>query len=191
MVLSIFSFYTVAKNIDAQVNSTVRSSASSTKKLNLLASCYGQVDTTETKVNVIDEFERYLKPSDSLLNDDEDLFAFWERQKHSYSILHSITCEILITPATNTAVEHLFSSSGNAVTETRSRLSAQKVNKLMFIKKILYFKKKVFGDSTTTALNIINSGITINTGEEHPYGRLSEEDGDFIYAGDSNDYEVF
>ncbi|CAF3998677.1 unnamed protein product, partial [Rotaria magnacalcarata] len=125
--------------------------------------CYGQVDTTETKVNVIDEFERYLKPSDSLLNDDEDLFAFWERQKDSYSILHSITCEILITHATNTAVEHLFSSSGNAVTETRS--------------------------STTTALNIINSGIAINTGEKRPYGRLSEEDGDFIYAGDSNDYE--
>ncbi|CAF4687084.1 unnamed protein product, partial [Rotaria magnacalcarata] len=47
------------------------------------------------------------------------------------------------------------------------------------------------GDSTTTALNIINSGAAINTGEKRSHERLSEEDHDFIDASDSNDYQVF
>ena len=53
------------------------------------------------------------------------------------------------------------------------------------------FLKKVSGDSTTTALNIINSGATINKGEKRSYECLSEEDHDFIDASDSNDYQVF
>ena len=91
-------------------------------------SCYDQVDIAERKMNVIDEFESYL------ISNDDDLFAFWQRHEASYSIMYSIACEIPITSATNTGVEHLFPSSGNAVTETRTRLSTQKVNKLIFIK---------------------------------------------------------
>ena len=53
------------------------------------------------------------------------------------------------------------------------------------------FLKKISSDTTTTALNIINSGATINTGEKRSYECLSEEDHDFIDASDSNDYEVF
>ncbi|CAF4140958.1 unnamed protein product, partial [Rotaria sordida] len=82
-----------------------------------------------------------------------DLFAFWERQNDLYPFLYLIARDVLIVSATNTAVERLFSASENSVTEARTRLSAQKVDKLMFL-------KKIFDDSGTTPLLIINSGTT-------------------------------
>ena len=86
--------------------------------MDLLASSYDQVDVAERKINVIAKFESYLKSADSLLKDDEDLFAFWKQQKNSYPIMYSMACEILITSAINTAVEHLFSSNDSALTES-------------------------------------------------------------------------
>ena len=53
--------------------------------MDLLPSSYDQVNIAERKINVIAEFESYLKSDDSLLKDDEDLFVFWERQKNSIS----------------------------------------------------------------------------------------------------------
>ncbi|CAF3971220.1 unnamed protein product, partial [Rotaria sordida] len=55
--------------------------------------------------------------NDSLLNDDEDLFAFWEGQNDLYPFLYLIARDVLIVSATNTAVERCFSASENSVTE--------------------------------------------------------------------------
>ena len=69
------------------------------------------------------------------MNKDDDVFQYWLHRRESFPILYSIAKDILINPATNTTAESLFSASGAAVTEVRTRLSADKVNKLTFLKK--------------------------------------------------------
>ncbi len=73
---------------------------------------------------------------------------------HIYPILYTIAKDILIIPAINTCVERLFSASGNAVTETRTRLNADKLDKLMFLKK---------NHSTLKSITNTTSSETITT----------------------------
>ncbi|CAF1395413.1 unnamed protein product [Rotaria sp. Silwood1] len=113
------------------------------KEINRRQECFDQLSTSASVPDANDKLKRYLQANDSL-RDDEDLFMFWKRQKAFYPTLYSIVCEILIIPATKTAAERLLSASGNTITNTRTRLSAEKVNKLMFIKKNLVILKKIF-----------------------------------------------
>ncbi|CAF3023293.1 unnamed protein product, partial [Rotaria sp. Silwood2] len=68
-------------------------------------------------------------------------------------------------PATNTCVEHLFSASGEAATESRTSLSADKLDKLMFLKKN-HLVLKFITNSTSPETNTTASGsydeLTIN-----------------------------
>lgn len=70
--------------------------------------------------------------------------------------MNSIAKDILIIPATNTSIERLFSASGNLVTDTRTRLNSDKINKLMFLKKnhvLLKSIKKATVTETTPSNN--------------------------------------
>ncbi|CAF4016338.1 unnamed protein product [Rotaria sp. Silwood2] len=73
--------------------------------------------------------------------------------------------DILVIPATNTCVERLFSASGAAATESRTRLSAHKLDKLMFLKKN-HLVLKFITNSTSPETNTTASGsydeLTIN-----------------------------
>src|SRR4051794_3662190 len=80
------------------------------------------------------EFENYLNDRTKLEKNDS-ILEYWSKQQHIYPTLYAIAKDILIIPATNTSIERLFSASGSAVTETRTRLDAEKLNKLMFLKK--------------------------------------------------------
>ncbi|CAF4331137.1 unnamed protein product, partial [Rotaria sordida] len=138
---------------DLSVNSKAPSAQStvisSTDTNDLLSECYDQISTIPKASDTDDELKRYLQSIDSLI-DNEDLFDFWRRQKFVYPVLYSIARDILIVPATNTAAERLFSASGNTVTETRNRLSSQKPDKLMFIKKNVAILKNIFGKTATS-----------------------------------------
>jgi hypothetical protein len=65
----------------------------------------------------------------------------------------------------------LFSASGNTVTDTRTRLSAEKVDKLMFIKKNLLILKKIFvKDEKLDHLDTHADGnATVTTGEKRSH----------------------
>ncbi|CAF1617152.1 unnamed protein product [Rotaria magnacalcarata] len=66
---------------------------------------------------------------------------------------------------TNTAAERLFSASGHTITDTRTRLSAEKVHKLMFIKK---------------------EPINIKKGEKRSIDNDYDNDGDIIFTDDDD-----
>jgi hypothetical protein len=64
-----------------------------------------------------------------------DLISFWKNNAERFPIISSLAIELLCIPASNTAVERLFSYSGNTITCKRTRLGVQKLNKLMFLKR--------------------------------------------------------
>ncbi|CAF5033384.1 unnamed protein product, partial [Rotaria sp. Silwood1] len=152
---------------------------SSTDTKDLLSECYDQISTTSKASDNNDELKRYLQSIDSLI-DNEDLFDFWRRQKFIYPVLYSIARDILIVPATTTAAERLFSASGNTVSETRTRLSSQKVDKLMFIKKNVAILKKIFGKIATS--NNLDTSVdsTAQKGEKRLYEHLLDADNNDI-----------
>jgi hypothetical protein len=97
-----------------------------------------------------------------------------------FPVLYSIARDILIIPATNTSVERLFSASGNTITDTRTRLSAEKVDKLMFIKKNLLILKKIFfKDEKVNHLDTRADGdATVTRGEKRSHDDADDEDSD-------------
>ncbi|CAF4921023.1 unnamed protein product [Rotaria sp. Silwood1] len=166
-------------SFNSEVSSTQSIVISSTDTNDLLSGCYDQISTTLKASDTNDELKRYLQSIDSLI-DNEDLFDFWRRQKFVYPVLYSIARDILIVPATNTAAERLFSASGNTVTETRNRLSSQKVDKLMFIKKNVAILKKIFGKIATSNNLDASVDTTAQKGEKRLYEHLLDADNNDI-----------
>ncbi|CAF1474941.1 unnamed protein product [Adineta ricciae] len=143
----------------------------------LTSCCFDQLSKSNTVADSNDEIKRYLQSHDSIIGT-EDPLPFWTRHKNSHPILYSIATEILIIPDSNTAVERLFSASGkNSYTSVRTRLSTQKVDKLMFKKKLPSLKK-LFG--TNNKLNNFNDSLqsTTHQSKKRPHDTLSSSDSD-------------
>ena len=85
------------------------------------------------KSNVDEELEKYLT-SKSMIHDegDDDILLYWRENREVFPLIASIAREVLAIPASNTSVERLFSLCKNTVTDKRTRLGAEKLNKLMF-----------------------------------------------------------
>ncbi|CAF1527281.1 unnamed protein product [Adineta ricciae] len=92
------------------------------------------------------EFDRYLEDKTKIAKD-ADVLTFWENHESSYPTLAKIAKRVLSIPATNTAVERLFSDSGNTITNRRTRLQTSKVNQLLFIRRNLSQLKELFPTS--------------------------------------------
>jgi hypothetical protein len=186
-------FYTSAQRTDASTGSETSpqpTSNTSPDSNNFLSDCFDQTSALAIVSDANDELKRYLQSNDNLVDDDEDLLLFWKRQKVFFPILYSIAREILIIPATNTAVERLFSASGNTITTTRTRLSAEKVDKLMFIKKNLSILKTIFvKDEKLNHLDTHGyADATATKGEKRSHDDDDDDndnDDDIIYTGDT------
>jgi hypothetical protein len=100
---------------------------------------YDKPKDTNKKTN---EFELYLN-SDLQLQEGEDLLQFWMQQRENYPQLFELAKNILIIPASNTSVERMFSVSGAIVTEKRTRLTIEKIDKMMFLNKNLRYLKSL------------------------------------------------
>ncbi len=70
---------------------------------------------------------------------------YWTKHQHQFPNIHSLARKILAIPASNTEVERLFSCSKMAVTNYRTRLRAEKLNKLTFLRKNLHSLKQLDG----------------------------------------------
>ncbi len=73
-----------------------------------------------------------------------NVLNYWNSSKSLYPNLARIAQRVLSIPATNTSVERLFSHSGNTVTNRRTRLDADKVNNLLFIKRNMRRLKEIY-----------------------------------------------
>ena len=69
-------------------------------------------------------------------------FPFGEEKK--IPIIAGIARKVLAIPAANTSVERLFSSTKIIIGDRRTRLGAEKIDKLMFLQKNLISLKQMF-----------------------------------------------
>lgn len=63
----------------------------------------------------------------------EDPFLWWQKNSTKYRLLSGVARKFLGISATEVASERVFSSAGNIVTKTRSRLTGDNVEKLVFL----------------------------------------------------------
>ncbi|CAF1482810.1 unnamed protein product [Rotaria sp. Silwood1] len=130
----------------------------------IIESCFDLEQSQTRQQHMNDEFESYLNEETKLKRND-DLFQYWIQRQQKFPILYSIAKDILTIPATNTCVERLFSASGAAATESRTRLSADKLDKLMFLKKnhlALKFITNSTSPETNTTASASYDELSIN-----------------------------
>ena len=97
----------------------------------LLSRCF---DQPLPVAKVDDELDHYMA-LDVFLHEKDDVLMFWKEHSTKFPMLSSIVRDLYAIPASNTIVERLFSSSKNTVTDRRTNLAAEKINKLLFLQK--------------------------------------------------------
>jgi hypothetical protein len=108
-------------------------------KNGLLSSLYNKPkDVNKNK----GEFETYLN-SDLRLDENADLFKFWMEQRENFPQLFQLAKQVLIIPASNTCVERMFSISGATITEKRTSLAIEKLDKMIFLRKNLVYLRSL------------------------------------------------
>lgn len=129
-------------HVDPKIPSS--SPATIQKRKNLLSQCFDAkvIDTSQSS-NPMQEIDDYLAANftQSLLNDDDDcgdidVLSFWQENQRSFPILSHIAKVVCSIPASNTVIERLFSTAKNVVTEKRTRLACEKINQILFCKRI-------------------------------------------------------
>jgi hypothetical protein len=118
---------------------TPSSKTDSSDKNGLLASLYDKPkDTNKNK----GEFDMYLN-ADLRLDENADLFEFWIQQRENYPQLFQLAKQLLIIPASNTCVERMFSVSGATISEKRTRLAIEKIDKMIFLNRNLTYLRSL------------------------------------------------
>ncbi|CAF3564700.1 unnamed protein product, partial [Rotaria sp. Silwood2] len=99
------------------------------------------------------ELELYLA-STCVLKEEEndDVLSYWKQNEHLYPTIAYISRRIFAIPASNTSVEHLFSTCKNTITDKRTRLGCEKLNKIMFLQKNMNILKEKFGGNSFPTL---------------------------------------
>lgn len=77
------------------------------------------------------ELDRYI--AEPLLKRTEDPLVWWNERKLIYPKLYQLVCRRLCVVATSVPCERIFSKAGMVLTERRSRLTTDKVEKLLFL----------------------------------------------------------
>jgi uncharacterized membrane protein len=87
----------------------------------------------------ITEVQRYVE--ESILGRQQDPLLWWIKHQHSYPTLSKLVVRKFNMLATSVPCERVFSKAGNVVSERRSRLSSQHVEKLLFLNSNSYLLK--------------------------------------------------
>ena len=66
---------------------------------------------------------------------DENPLAWWRSNEHKYPHIAKLARRYLAVPGTSVPSERVFSTAGDIVTASRSRLLAENVDKLIFLQK--------------------------------------------------------
>lgn len=118
----------------APIVSTSVSDVQSLHSNSLLSKCFDlPIPAPNSLSTSSNELEEYLNLNVQL-HEDDDILLFWRQNRSKFPILTSIVQDYYAIPASNTIVERLFSSSKNTVSDKRTRLSTDKINKLLFLK---------------------------------------------------------
>ncbi|CAM4921723.1 unnamed protein product [Rotaria socialis] len=120
----------------------------------LLLQCFDlPKNDLKTSSKPYQEFDEYMKLNVQI-NETDDFSLFWLTHKSKFPTLFSIVQDYYAVPAANTTIERLFSSAKNTVTDKRTSLGTEKINKLLFLQKHLtqlkQFDKKIDNVASTT-----------------------------------------
>ncbi|CAF1509555.1 unnamed protein product [Rotaria sordida] len=130
-------------------SSTKSSTTSKSQQLtpttqNILLECFDHPAEDEDPVLVPSpekELTQYLS-SDITLEPNGDVLLFWKKHQNTFPTLASIVKTIYSIPASTTTIERLFSTAGNTISNRRTNLDSEKVNKLLFLNKNLLILKE-------------------------------------------------
>jgi hypothetical protein len=155
----------------------VRDTTAAATSHSLLTRCFDQPQpkliSTSTSAN---ELENYMA-LDTQISENDDVLLFWKENTKLFPQLSTIVRDLFAIPASNTIVERLFSSSKNTVTDRRCSLAAEKINKLLFLKKNLFNLKEI--NEEKLKINKEQSKRRLSMSDDLPI-LLSENNDDLI-----------
>ncbi|CAF3668991.1 unnamed protein product [Rotaria sp. Silwood1] len=167
-------------------SSTKSSTTSKSQQLtpttqNILLECFYHRAEDEDLVLVPspeEELTQYLS-SNITVGPIGDVLLFWKKHQNTFPTPASIVKTIYNIPVSNTTVERLFSTAGNTISDRRTNLDGEKVNKLLFLnknlvtlkefdrQKLLFMHEKRKLDQMLLALSPTNSNnVDANDGDE-------------------------
>ena len=79
------------------------------------------------------EFDMYMAAEPA--GNNEDPLEWWMENKRRFPVLYKLALKYLCIPATSVSSERVFSTAGDIVTASRSCLSTENVNMLLFLGK--------------------------------------------------------
>ena len=88
-----------------------------------------ELGTTETAESELQKYEL----EDALSLDSKEPLLWWKEHELNYKFLSILAKQFLCITSTSVPSERLFSSAGNLLSERRSRLSPENVEKLLFL----------------------------------------------------------
>ncbi|CAF2041010.1 unnamed protein product [Rotaria magnacalcarata] len=102
----------------------------------LLIEIFDKKSTVPEKSTAEQELEKYLASTSILKAEaEDDILEYWKENQQSFPLITSNPRDILAIPAFNTSVERLFSSCKKNITDTPTKLGAEKLSKIMFLQK--------------------------------------------------------
>ncbi|CAF1366193.1 unnamed protein product [Rotaria sordida] len=133
---------------------TVELDTQSASSTSVLSKCFNLLkNDLKLSLNPYQELDEYMNLNVQI-NEADDILLFWLTQKSKFPTLFSLVQDYYAAPASNTTIERLFSSSKYTVSDKRTSLGAEKINKLLFLKKNLMllkaFDKKSVIEATAT-----------------------------------------
>ena len=108
----------------------------------LSSSCFDVPQDDIKSSTSFDELNEYMALKFQL-DENENVLNFWLKQKSKFPTLFLIVQDLYAVPASKTTVERLFSCSKNTIVDKRTRLAADKVNKLLFLQNYLILFKSL------------------------------------------------
>ncbi|CAF3751948.1 unnamed protein product, partial [Rotaria magnacalcarata] len=110
---------------------------------NLLACCFDKprpiINSVTTPAKELNDYMKFIIPDE----ESDDVLLFWKNHEKFFPTLSKILRDLYAISASNTFVERLFSASKNIVTDRRTSLGEEKLNKLLFLKRNLFTLKEI------------------------------------------------
>jgi hypothetical protein len=94
--------------------------------------------------------------------ENDDVLGFWSNHSQCFPVISTIVRDIFAIPASNTMLERLFSISKDTITDKRTRLGTEKIDRLLFLRKNLNILKSLFDQNINEIDKIKRNERTIN-----------------------------
>ncbi|CAF2119222.1 unnamed protein product, partial [Rotaria magnacalcarata] len=148
LLARVSSSHTIANassgNINTTTTTTTTNTTTSLASNDLLSFCF---DRPQQKIisnsTPLNELYDYMT-LDVQINECDDILSFWKANVKSFPTLSAIVCDLFAIPASNTIIERLFSLSKITVSDRRTSLAPDKLNKLLFLQKNMPVLKRKY-----------------------------------------------